>query len=877
MRDKDRVLSTQCRSAAKAASDFIDWSAEHRDIVGQNFQAIRRDFNKFNTQLKRLSVAAERPMAVAVFGPSQAGKSYLISALARDGEKALQAKIGIDSVDFLKQINPEGGKESTGIVTRFTIRESNLPFPNMPVKTRLLDQVDLVKIIGNTFLSDVDPACIPILEAEDIEEILKEGESKVQQTQIDNLTSNDVFDLRDYFMRYFRGVARIRMLTDEFWETAAELLPRLEIADRARFLSVFWGGTESFSNLYIRLYEALKRLDFSVEAYSALGSPNSDGALMPRSKSIIDVSTLRGLGRDSDDTLKVVVSSGTTSDLQRSEFAALISELVIQIEDIPYDYFRYTDLLDFPGYRSREQIRDLDHFLQQENSIESLFLRGKVAYLFQRYREERELTSMLLCVADNNQEVKSLPDVIDEWIRDTHGDTSQERSGKVISLFLVLTKFDKEFDRKGGGGDTPVEYAAKWKTRLHSSLWDFFGKQHSWPLEWSNTEVFNNSYWIRNPKYEAPHLYQYDNFGREVGLLSTAREVERINGLKQAFLTTPEVAAHFRNPLKAWDSALLPNDGGISYLANELGKVCDPDLKHNQLVNRYNVLKRDMLSRVQEFYIGDDSTKLVNKRIESSRDVVKALTKTAKAERFGSLISQLYVAESTLRDLYLRLDKERSDDVILVSESKSEDNDFLEALGLETELPDEKIPEESEKSMQSLQELYAAEVASLWVSKLHDFVDDSAARNYYFISEPIAQDFIRELKAGFSKTLIQQKITNTVTDLTRLRLNIHKAIAYPTRLSANLVNDYVNYLGFNEVSTAERPEIKGRPIFKPKSLDCGPPSLSETPSNYHDRFVMDWLKGFLSLAEHNARFEGGMSIDPVANEKLSMLISTLEG
>ena len=147
MRDKDRELSTRCRSAAKVASDFINWSSEHRDIVEQNFQTIRRNFNKFETQLNRLAVAAERPMAVAVFGPSQAGKSYLISALARDGEKALQAKIGTETVDFLKRINPEGGKESTGIVTRFTIGENRLPFPDMPVKTRLLDQIDIIKII----------------------------------------------------------------------------------------------------------------------------------------------------------------------------------------------------------------------------------------------------------------------------------------------------------------------------------------------------------------------------------------------------------------------------------------------------------------------------------------------------------------------------------------------------------------------------------------------------------------------------------------------------------------------------------------------------------------------------------------------------------
>ncbi len=650
-------------------------------------------------------------------------------------------------------------------------------------------------------------------------------------------------------MRYFRGVARIRMLTEDFWEAAADVLPRLEIHDRARFLAVLWGETDAFSNLYVQLYTALKRLDFSHEAYSALGSESSEGALLPRSKSIIDVSTLSRLGQESADTLTVVVPSGTRVELKRCEYAALISELVIQIADIPYDYFRFTDLLDFPGYRSREQIRQLDSFLQQDNAIESLFIRGKVAYLFQRYREERELTSMLLCVADSNQEVKSLPDVIDEWIRNTHGETAEERSGKAVSLFLVLTKFDKEFDRKGGGGDTPAEYASKWKTRLHSSLWDFLGKQHAWPLEWSKAGPFNNSFWIRNPKYEAPHLYQYDDAGHEVGLLTGARDLERINGLKQAFLTTPEVAVHFKNPEVAWDSALMPNDGGISYLATELGNVCDPDLKYNQLVHQFNAVKLEMLSRMREYYVGDDNTERINTRIQKSRDVAKALTKTAKAERFGSLMSQLYVSESALRDLYLRIDKESAQNVILISEPQAEDNDFFEALGLDDEAPQEDSQEGATAAMQSFAELYAAEVATLWVSKIHDFVDDHVARNYHFLSEAIAQDLIRELKSGFSTIQIQKKIAGTVADTTRLRITVHKAIAFPTRLTANLVNDYVNYLGYQDVPESKRPNIKGEPIFKSQPFDCDPPSLSETPGNYHDRFVMDWLKGFLTLAE----------------------------
>ena len=66
-------------------------------------------------------------MAVAVFGPSQSGKSYLISALARRGTDPGLARFGDRTLDFVRDINPEGGQEATGLITRFTLRPAAAP------------------------------------------------------------------------------------------------------------------------------------------------------------------------------------------------------------------------------------------------------------------------------------------------------------------------------------------------------------------------------------------------------------------------------------------------------------------------------------------------------------------------------------------------------------------------------------------------------------------------------------------------------------------------------------------------------------------------------------------------------------------------------
>ena len=62
--------------------------------------------------LTKEAATAARKMCVGVFGPSQSGKSYLISALAQDADGSLLAALGDESADFIQDINPAGGKES---------------------------------------------------------------------------------------------------------------------------------------------------------------------------------------------------------------------------------------------------------------------------------------------------------------------------------------------------------------------------------------------------------------------------------------------------------------------------------------------------------------------------------------------------------------------------------------------------------------------------------------------------------------------------------------------------------------------------------------------------------------------------------------------
>ena len=149
----DQKLVEQCEAGIKTLAGVDEWVRANPQAAGSSGEALLRESNRLARALRKEAVTAARKMCVGVFGPSQSGKSYLISALAQDADGSLLTALGDESADFIQDINPAGGKESTGLVTRFTLTPSGAP-AMFPVKLRLLSELDIVKILTNTYYAD---------------------------------------------------------------------------------------------------------------------------------------------------------------------------------------------------------------------------------------------------------------------------------------------------------------------------------------------------------------------------------------------------------------------------------------------------------------------------------------------------------------------------------------------------------------------------------------------------------------------------------------------------------------------------------------------------------------------------------------------------
>ncbi|MBZ9994116.1 virulence factor SrfC family protein [Mesorhizobium sp. BH1-1-4] len=883
-------LKKTCDTALKSAQEGLAWigTAANAERVGSTRSGAEQQLRKSIVATRKAMLAIDRPMCVGVFGPSQAGKSYLVSVLARNGSAPLMARFGDlgREVDFIREINPGGDRESTGLVTRFSVREEPSP-PGAPVVLRMLSETDVAKVLGNSFFLDGDAKKRAPLTSDSVLSTLERAKSRVMaQAASDGLAEEDVWDLQEYFEKQFAGLSNIETL-GAYWEEASFLASRLSIADRGDLFSVLWGGLQEFTDLYVELVTALESLQFAKDAYCPVE------ALVPRESSIIDVETLRGLGKSGQDKLQIRPMKGSAVSLPRPVIAALVAELRIAISEQPWPFFEHTDLLDFPGARSRQKV-DLQAFIEgNPDALKELFVRGKVAYLFDRYVAEQELSSMLLCIKPSNQDVATLPDMIDDWIRASHGESPLDRTRTETALFLVLTMFDMHFSEKAG--EEGQSLSDRFSARLGASLTRFFGKAHKWPFEWMPDKPFNNSYWLRNPNFKAESLIKYKG-SAEIGILPD--KVAKVAALREAYLEVSEVQQHFREPAKAFDEALRLNDGGVSYLAENLAAICRPDIKYGQIRGRVGNIAHDIRRVLAPYFIESDINKRIAERREVSDQILANLTDVWERDQFGTAMKMLQISQNGISE-HLHIEYGNR----LKRQSHPDDGaEGRTDVGTKKRQPPPRpgappLPGAKKKTVAAAgaagesvsqkalpREAYLARSAIRhWTDSLFALARNDNALQVIGFGQESASELVAELTAAARRVGLEERIAGDLAKLSgssveRSDILLEKA----GFLATSHINRFVSTLGFDAMPENKRPlapdgtengEVR---VFsrRPSVSDCD--GLGVERRNFSYLALSEWMYAFHQVVTDNVLSGEGITINVEENERLKAILDTLD-
>lgn len=887
------AIAERCNEVSALSRKALEWVMDdaNTESVALERKTLNQLLRKSARRAERLARSAQTKMSVSVFGPSQAGKSFLVSVLARPSEGRLVADFNGPGgqLDYIREINPEGEGESTGLVTRFTMSKDVMP-DGFPIQLNLLTEADVARTIINSFYMDGDQS-EPAPESSDLTAHLEAFKSKVGGADVAGISYEEVLEIQEYIQTAFGRTAYAAALKP-FWDDAALMAPRMSIPDRAAFFEILWGGHEPFTQLYVQLAEALAKIDHAEVVHTPLN------ALIPRETSIIDVKALHGLfNGDASDTLQVRTSSGKVTDLPRSIVCALAAELVFPMLEEPSPIFGETDLLDFPGARNRFEQPLSKTLADPETTLTQLLLRGKVAYLFDRYVENQEITSMLLCVPDSNMETLDLPGLVDNWIALTHGNLPKLRNNVDCILFFVLTKFDKHLGESAAGGGE----ATRFERRMQASLLEKFGRsKDGWVENWTPGVPFKNCYWLRNPNFFVEGLIDYDDQQRELGIRT--EKADRVAELKKGCLEAESVQNHFKDPEAAWDAALSLNDGGVSYLTQELTAVCVPDSKVRQLGAQIDKVANDIAMSLSPYHVSDDVEQRIEDKRNSAAEIIDGLELTLQSHRFGAFLGALCVDQDAVQDRISRVPSSiRISNAVIATTAESTRKTGPAASPARPMRPgrpgrparptasavattataDDAVQTQVSNGIRTMvpEEFQANTAIDIWVERLTEFREDESLLSSLSLSSATANDLVNELIYGLRRTDVPGDIMRQLKAID-YGLTVDKQAAPAAIVCSEAINSFIQTLGTAKLSANERPVVELadgtlRPVFSDRPTSDNAFDLPAEQRAAAQETWTDWVYTLEALFIGNAKDTDAGEINIDQNLALGKILSGL--
>lgn len=622
-------LTENCLNRAK---DFDSWIARNvPKRAGTRHElsfALADQVRKRCRELKNLNLAASMPVAVAVYGASQAGKSLFVGRLL-ESRKPGETVLGFDpkdaplpDLDFLNDFNPQGGGEATAVVTRFTLGKGltdAMKAEGFPIMGRLLNRSDLLKSMARGFKgecqsSDQDQ----IWDGAEVERLLKDNLHRSYPSDVvDTDWRLDICEAHDFLVKEYCD----RSITISE-DALADLMRRYPLNNEGYIklcCHLFWYDLDLLNDLFVKLLRLredvggesdLVFMEWDVIPYilDSLAPEEFKHKRLPHT-------SWQDFGADRKDG-KIRVGKGGNTRLDLRLFQGLICELVVplyadNLTDEVRALFETADVLDIPGAvgdagRARltaDQLREKAESSQTPPQFEIL-KRGRVGYLFEKYAAEKQIVSLAYMQRWGNITAKSeVGPQLDKWGKSTYGaawpramGTSKETRN---TLYIAMTQIDKE-----------CSWGAAPKTEVFDGIihGQLAANLHFMMGFGGDSTPFDNVYLMRhpgktdkNPAFDDPT--HADNW-------------------KTEFLASSAVTKHVSNPGDKWDAA-FSDDGGVAFYLKQLTESVDGEAHRKRLTLALDNHVGALTSEMERLYVDPSLAKVKAKMQEVSEKLIQ--------------------------------------------------------------------------------------------------------------------------------------------------------------------------------------------------------------------------------------------------------------
>jgi hypothetical protein len=658
---RDRALAASAEQIAKLADNLGHWATnfapQRREPASAAVSAADESLlRRLCREAANLCHSARHPVAAAIYGPSQVGKSLFVgrvlaaadencSPLGRDehhGEPGYFTKLS-----FEVDLNPQSGSnEATALVTRFTTSDrlpTDLP-AEFPVLARPMNRAELLRVLARGFA--VECASNDCWDTAALERVVNELSRRYPAARTDESWSSDLLSA----YAYVQSCDPRRYPAEE--QSLAALLAAQPLTSEgcvALAAALFWDSWRSLTGLFLRIDEFLR---------STSGGGSEPGLLVPwagvrflldskravfheRRASCcftrVDWSDFQLIRRGTWPVLDYRPGAGAYREPLETIQAAMLELVVPVLPHRLHDDWRQVleqnDILDIPGLRAGRQGAAHGKRTSADTLDEQLEIlkRGKVAYLFEHYTEQFQIQTLLLLARGGNLEVTAqLRDHVDRWGQMRYGrdrwpvQVPPERP----ALFIGLTGIDEEFRSRHEFAE-PMLYDAR-ITQLTDALGPVatqFG---------GTNRPFTNIFPLRYPG-------TWDANGPQ----QQAEGTEKWNRAAQAFLASAQVRRFVADAGSKWEAAMCDRDGGLSLVSAGWRAVTTSEMKQSQLSERLAGTREQLLELARRWAVSEDVNCDREKRLACARLVLDWLASDRRLvyERFGALRHSLSIHE----------------------------------------------------------------------------------------------------------------------------------------------------------------------------------------------------------------------------------------
>lgn len=645
--ERDRNLIRHAEQVEGLATDLCDWLSEFNPARRQTDLLPVAESDEFEVlQLRRLAgslyTSAKVPVAAAVYGPSQVGKSLFVGQVLKPhserfcpiggdethGEPAYYKELSFDN-----DLNPQcGSNEATALVTRFTTKDriGASVSPDFPVMVRALTRVEWLRVLARGFHVECKTPERTWQQGE-LEELFDELGHDYAGEQVDRKWRMDVLDA----FSYMRGVDRRGFRAKE--AILNGLLSRYPLTEEgyvAAAAALFWDSWQSLTSLFMKINTFLERITlgdhdpaifthwagvrFLLDSQRAKVHERRTSNVWQR----VDWSDMYLAPRQKYYVLEYRPGSGGgTEELETIQAGMLELAMPVLPHRLNDDWRRVVeqmDFLDIPGMRAGRQGAEQGKRTSADTLEEQMEIvkRGKVAYLFERYTDELQIQTLLLLSRGGNLEVTSqMKHHIDKWGKARYGDKAWPLRvrDEVPALFVGLTGIDEEFRNRDEYADKGLydNRLGQLVDALGSVMNDFGGRG----------KAFTNVYPIRYPG-------TWDTTDSQRGEKEEDRE--KWDRAEKAFLQSQMVKDYMRTPEQRWQTAMRDDDGGLSLISAGIRGVTTADDKQDQLQKEIQEVHNRLLQLSRDWVVDPDANVDRQKRLAAARKVVDWLQANAE-------------------------------------------------------------------------------------------------------------------------------------------------------------------------------------------------------------------------------------------------------